>query len=145
MDKKIQVIREDVKQAKNEAKKYIQFPVAEVSYLLQQIDDVDQSKFNILAARDNERNLKEQARKERDELFESISVLKQQMIEQRNYSSRLKEQIEIKDKALAFYADKNNHHWGVDEGTIGEVIESEVMMDYGELARAALKGEDTKS
>ncbi|WP_068505905.1 hypothetical protein [Paenibacillus kribbensis] len=55
----------------------------------------------------------------------------------------LLQQIEIKDKALEFYAAENNHQWSVEEGTIGEVIESEVMMDYGELARAALKGEDT--
>ncbi|OMF50846.1 hypothetical protein [Paenibacillus peoriae] len=59
------------------------------------------------------------------------------------YISYLLQQIEIKDKALEFYAAENNHQWSVEEGTIGEVIESEVMMDYGELARAALKGEDT--
>ncbi|MBP1312297.1 hypothetical protein JOD82_005442 [Paenibacillus sp. 1182] len=50
-------------------------------------------------------------------------------------------QLEIKDKALEFYANKNNHHWGVEEE--GAVVESEVMMDYGERARTALKGEDT--
>jgi hypothetical protein len=46
MDKKIQEIREDVQQAKNEAKKYIQFPVAEVSYLLQQIEIKDKALEN---------------------------------------------------------------------------------------------------
>lgn len=55
----------------------------------------------------------------------------------------LLQQIEIKDKALEFYANKNNHQWGVEEGTMGEVIESEVMIDYGDIARAVLKGEDT--
>ncbi|APB77418.1 hypothetical protein PPYC2_21790 [Paenibacillus polymyxa] len=59
------------------------------------------------------------------------------------YIGYLLQQIDIKDKALEFYENKNNHQWGVEEGTMGEVIESEVMMDYGDIARAALKGEDT--
>ncbi|MBP1309096.1 hypothetical protein JOD82_002116 [Paenibacillus sp. 1182] len=80
MDKQIQEIREDVQQAKNEAKKYIQFPVAEVSYLLQQI--------------------------------------------------------EIKDKVLGFYADREN--WKV-----GPFRVTEVELDNGKRARTALKGEDT--
>ncbi|MDG0056957.1 hypothetical protein MMB75_25360 [Paenibacillus sp. P2(2022)] len=84
MDKKIQVIREDVQQAKSEAKKYIQFPVAEVSYLLQQI--------------------------------------------------------EIKDKALGFYADLKN--WEQYYGSLD--IDSAILNDYGIIARAALKGEDTE-
>lgn len=81
-------IKADVQQAKNEAKKYIQLPVSELDYLLRLFDGIDQSKFNILAARDNERNLKEKALKERDELFESVSVLKQKIIEQRDYTTK---------------------------------------------------------
>lgn len=87
-----------------------------ISYLLQQIDDVDQSKINILAARDNERNLKEQARRTID---------------------NLRKQIEIKDKAIGFYANREN--WRQK----GPFRVAEMDYDNGKRARAALKGEDT--
>ncbi|MEC0233562.1 hypothetical protein P4H71_04230 [Paenibacillus kribbensis] len=98
-----------------------------ITYLLQLLDGVDQSKINILAARDNERNLKEQARRIID---------------------GLRKQIEIKDKALEFYADKENYEERFIEDTNvpiagGYFSTPKVVKERGERARAALKGEDT--
>jgi hypothetical protein len=52
------------------------------------------------------------------------------------YISYLLQQIEIKDKVLGFYADREN--WRV-----GPFRVTEVELDNGRRARAALKGEDT--
>ncbi|MEJ3717076.1 hypothetical protein WGM54_03550 [Paenibacillus polymyxa] len=92
-----------------------------ISYLLQQIDQVD-------------------------EIRESLDVLKQQMIEIRNYTAKLKKQIEIKDKALKWYATIENYEIGnftVDQNGELDEWESRVQQDAGEKARTALKGEDT--
>lgn len=86
-----------------------------ISYLLQQIDQVG-------------------------EIRESLDVLKQQMIEIRNYTAKLKKQIEIKDKALEFYADEKNYMANV-LASWGPTIP--VDEDNGRRARVALKGEDT--
>ncbi|WDM22629.1 hypothetical protein [Paenibacillus polymyxa] len=63
------------------------------------------------------------------------------------YISYLLQQIEIKDKALEFYADKKNYEQekvNFDAEGIDVYWEApEVQNDAGERARAALKGEDT--
>ncbi|KAE8560215.1 hypothetical protein [Paenibacillus polymyxa] len=134
MDKKIQFIQQWNETQKNKIKKLedaglnisVETSIyGHIDYLLQQIEDVDQSKFNILAARDNERNLKEQAHR---------------TIE------RLREQIEIKNKALKWYAAIENYEIGnftVDQNGELDEWESRVQQDAGEKARTALKGEDT--
>ncbi|MEK3851235.1 hypothetical protein MKX59_19535 [Paenibacillus sp. FSL R7-0340] len=55
------------------------------------------------------------------------------------YISYLLQQIEIKDKALGFYADLEN--WEQYYGSLD--IDSAILNDCGIIARAALKGEDT--
>lgn len=62
------------------------------------------------------------------------------------YISYLLQQIEIKDKALKWYAEIENYEIGnfmvYKNGELDE-WESRVQQDAGEKARAALKGEDT--
>ncbi|MGG1618284.1 hypothetical protein [Paenibacillus sp. NRS-1781] len=59
-----------------------------------------------------------------------------------SYISYLLQQIEIKDKALDFYADKENYRGYY---SAGKEWKSPVNDDWGDLARATLKGEDTQS
>ncbi|MEK5085897.1 hypothetical protein MKY98_02960 [Paenibacillus sp. FSL M8-0228] len=63
------------------------------------------------------------------------------------YIGYLLQQIEIKDKALEFYADKKNYEQekvSFDAEGIDVYWEApEIQNDGGERARAALKGEDT--
>ncbi|WP_348624669.1 hypothetical protein ABFT51_07525 [Paenibacillus peoriae] len=62
------------------------------------------------------------------------------------YIGYLLQQIEIKDKALGFYADKENYDTGpngrIEETDATQPFISWVNEDAGERARAALKGED---
>ncbi|MEK3838674.1 hypothetical protein [Paenibacillus sp. FSL R7-0128] len=44
--------------------------------------------------------------------------------------------LEEKDKALAFYANRENHAWEMDE--YRNVIPTQIMMDGGKIARNAL-------
>ncbi|WP_318626904.1 hypothetical protein [Paenibacillus polymyxa] len=55
----------------------------------------------------------------------------------RDYISYLLQQIEIKDKALEFYADEDKYSVDI------EVNLEPVLEDCGFMARTALKGEDT--
>ncbi|RGL39124.1 hypothetical protein DXC69_03800 [Paenibacillus polymyxa] len=55
----------------------------------------------------------------------------------RDHIGFLLQQIEIKDKALEFYADKDKYSVDID------VDLEHVLDDCGFMARAALKGEDT--
>lgn len=62
------------------------------------------------------------------------------------YIGYLLQQIEIKDRALKWYAEIENYKIGnftVDKNGELDEWESRVQQDAGELARAALKGEDT--
>ncbi|ODB56948.1 hypothetical protein A7311_01075 [Paenibacillus polymyxa] len=63
-----------------------------------------------------------------------------------DYISYLLQQIEIKDKALKWYAAIENYEIGnftVDQNGELDEWESRVQQDAGEKARTALKGEDT--
>ncbi len=126
LDKKIQEIREAHAKEENFLLKY---PTSSsrkaheyIGYLLQQIDQVG-------------------------EIRESLDVLKQQMIEQRNYTAKLKKQIEIKDKAL------KEAETFVEELILAADTVPASHLDLEEIAKdgtdvinsieAALKGEDT--